>query len=376
MAEGSKRDYYEVLGVDKGADAAALKSAFRKLALEHHPDKNKGDKASEEKFKEASEAYDVLSNPEKRAKYDQFGHGGFQGFGGAGGAAYGNVNINDIFGEIFGDMFGGARGGGGGGRQRARGADLRYNLDISFEEAAFGKEVQVRLRRPKACTECDGTGSKTKKTRTCPTCGGAGEVRFTQGFFAVSRACSTCGGSGQTVADPCKGCKGSGHVDSESNITVKIPPGVDSGTRVRLAGEGEPGDHGAASGDLYVVIQVREHPIFVREDYDVLCEVPVRFPQAALGAEIDVPTLDGPVKMKIPAGTQSGKVFRLKHKGVPHLHGGGRGDQHVRVHVEVPKDLSAKQRELLQAFAEACSENVNPQTKGFFDKVKELFGDK
>jgi molecular chaperone DnaJ len=370
MAGAGKRDYYEVLGVERGADGDTLKSAFRKIAMASHPDRNPGDKAAEERFKEASEAYEVLSDSEKRARYDQFGHAGFQGFGGAGGG-FRSVDINDIFGEIFGDIFGG---GGRRGRSRSRGADLRYNLEISFEEAAFGCDVQVKIPRPKKCETCDGTGSKSKQTRTCPTCGGAGEVRFTQGFFAVARACGQCGGTGTTVTDPCKDCKGSGKVESQTNLQVKIPPGVDTGTRVRLAGEGEVGEHGGAPGDLYVVVHVKEHPIFVREEYEVLCEVPISFTQAALGDQLEVPTLDGKVKMKIPAGTQTGKVFRLKGKGIPHLHSGGRGDQHVRVMVETPTELNGKQRELLEQFAAASGEKTNPQTSSFFEKVKQLFG--
>jgi molecular chaperone DnaJ len=354
----TKRDYYEVLGVERTCDAPTMKSAFRKLAMQYHPDRNAEDGA-EEKFKEASEAYEVLSDPDKRARYDQFGHRGVEGFGGGAAGFGGNVNINDIFGEIFGDIFGQR------GRQRQarnRGADLRYNLEISFEEAAFGAEVTVKIPRPKRCDVCDGTGSKTKQTRQCPTCGGAGEVRFTQGFFAVSRACSQCNGSGTIVADPCKNCKGSGKLESETSLQVKIPGGVDAGTRVRLAGEGEIGEHGGPPGDLYVVVHVKEHPLFVREEYEVLCEVPISFTQ------------DGKVKMKIPQGTQSGKVFRLKGKGIPHLHGAGRGDQHVRVTVETPTELNSEQREILENFARACGEGVNPQSKSFFEQVKKLFG--
>lgn len=362
----AKRDYYEVLGVERNTDADGLKKAFRKLAMQHHPDRNPGDKEAEEKFKEASEAYEVLSDPDRRARYDRFGHQGVEGFGGQG---FGNVNINDIFGEIFGDIFGG----GGRRRQRNRGADLRYNLELTFEEAAFGAEVSVKIPRPKRCGECDGTGSKSKQMRTCPTCGGAGEVRFTQGFFAVARTCNQCGGSGHVVSDPCKACKGAGKTDSVSELSVKIPPGVDTGTRVRLAGEGEPGENGGPSGDLYVVVHVKEHALFHREEYEVFCEVPVSFVQAALGAQLEVPTLDGMVKMKVPEGTQSGKIFRLKGKGIPHLHGAGRGDQHVRVVVETPQNLSNKQRELLEKFAEASGEDVNPQSKSFFEKVAELF---
>ncbi len=367
MPAGTKRDYYEVLGVDRNADGDALKRAFRKLAMEHHPDRNPGDKDSEERFKEASEAYEVLSDSDKRTRYDRFGHAGFQGFGGD--AGFQGVNINDIFGEIFGDIFGG---GGRRARTRNRGADLRYNLELTFEEAAFGTEVGVKIPRPKRCEACEGTGSKSKQLRTCPTCGGAGEVRFTQGFFAVARTCSQCGGTGQVVTDPCKTCRGAGKTDAVSELMVKIPPGVDTGTRVRLAGEGEPGEQGGPPGDLYVVVHVKEHALFHREEYEVFCEVPVSFAQAALGAQIEVPTLDGMTKMKVPEGTQSGKIFRLKGKGIPHLHGGGRGDQHVRVVVETPQNLTSKQRELLEQFAQACGEEANPQSKSFFQKVKEL----
>ncbi len=363
-----KRDYYEVLGVEKNADDDTLKKAFRKLAMQHHPDRNPGDKGAEDKFKEASEAYEVLADNAKRARYDRFGHAGVGGFGGSEG--FSNVNINDIFGEIFGDVFGGGRGG----RQvRNRGADLRYNLGLSFNEAAFGAEVTVKIPRPKRCEVCAGTGSKSKETRTCSTCGGAGEVRFTQGFFAVARTCSQCQGTGKMVVDPCRTCRGQGRVESQSELTVKIPAGVDTGTRVRVAGEGEPGENGGPSGDLYVVVEVKEHPLFHREDSEVLCVVPITFVQATLGTELDVPTLDGMVKMKIPAGTQSEKVFRLKNKGIPHLHGGGRGDQHVRVVVETPQQLSAKQRELLEQFAQASAEEMSPQTKGFWKTVKQLF---
>ena len=366
-AARKKRDYYEVLGVSRQASPPELKSAYRKLALQYHPDRNPGDKEAEEAFKEASEAYEVLSDPDRRARYDQFGHAGvpfeFGGFGGAG--------INDVLSEIFGDIFGGGRSRRGG---RARGADLRYNLELNFEEAAFGTEVTVKIPRPKRCEVCEGTGSKDKQLRTCQTCGGAGEIRYTQGFFSVSRPCSTCGGMGSVASAPCGRCRGAGRYDSESKLSVKIPPGVDNGTRVRLVGEGEPGDHGGPAGDLYVVAHVKEHPLFVREDAEVLCEVPVSFVQAALGDHVEVPTLEGMVKMRIPPGTQSGKVFRLKHKGIPHLHGGGRGDQHVRVVVETPTDLSGEQRQLLERFAELAGERTQPQVKSFLDKVRELFG--
>ncbi|WP_224248599.1 molecular chaperone DnaJ [Hyalangium gracile] len=373
-AAGQKRDYYEILGVQKNVSPQELKSAFRKVALQYHPDRNPGNKEAEEKFKEASEAYEVLSDPERRARYDRFGHAGASGQGFEGFGGFQGVNINDIFGDIFGEIFGGARGRGGRGGP-GRGADLRYNLEISFEEAAFGCRPKVPIPRPKKCETCSGSGSKSgMPPKPCATCGGVGEVRFTQGFFAVSRTCSDCNGTGAVIPDPCSKCKGSGKVPSEEVIEVNIPAGVDNGTRVRLSGMGEPGDRGGTPGDLYVTVIVREHPLFQREDYEVFCEVPISFTQAALGAKIDVPTLDGKVKMTIPSGTQSGKVFRLKGKGIPHLHSQQRGDQHVRVIIETPTELSSKQRELLEKFAEASGEESHPQSKSFFDKVKELFG--
>jgi molecular chaperone DnaJ len=367
-AAATKRDYYEVLGVNRQANGAELKSAYRKLALQYHPDRNPGDALAEDRFKEASEAYEVLSDPEKRARYDRFGHAGnvFEGFGG-----FNPSSINDVLGEIFGDIFGGGRARRGG---RNRGADLRYNLEITFEEAAFGSEVQVKIPKPKRCEACEGTGSRDKQLRTCPSCGGAGELRYTQGFFSVSRPCTTCGGAGSMPTAPCPQCRGAGRIEAQSTLTVKIPPGVDTGTRVRLTGEGEPGEHGGPPGDLYVVVHVKDHPLFVREDTEVLCEMPISFVQAALGAQLDVPTLEGKVKLKIPGGTQSGKVFRLKGKGIPHLHGSGRGDQHVRVVVETPTHLTAEQKALLENFGELAGEQTHPQTKSFFDKVRELFG--
>jgi molecular chaperone DnaJ len=367
-AAATKRDYYEVLAVSRQCTPAELKTAYRKLALQYHPDRNPGDTQAEDLFKEASEAYEVLSDPDKRARYDRFGHAGntFEGFGG-----FNAASINEVLGEIFGDIFGGTRARRGG---RSRGADLRYNLEVSFEEAAFGSEVQVKIPKPKRCEACDGTGSKDKQIRTCPSCGGAGELRYTQGFFSVSRPCSTCSGSGSTATNPCPNCRGAGRYESQTTLSVKIPPGVDTGTRVRLAGEGEPGDHGGPSGDLYVVVHVKDHPLFVREDTEVLCEVPISFVQAALGAQVDVPTLEGKHKLKIPSGTQSGKIIRIKGKGIPHLHGGGRGDQHVRILVETPTHLTAEQKALLERFADLSGEETHPQTKSFFEKVRELLG--
>src|SRR6266536_284776 len=335
-----KRDYYEVLGVGREADEQELKSAYRKLAHQFHPDKNPGDKASEDRFKEASEAYEVLSDPEKRARYARFGHvngqnpfeGGFP-FGGAAGAS-----INDIFGDIFGEMFGGARRP----RSRPRGSDLRYHLVLSFEEAAFGTTARIQIPRPRRCATCKGSGAKPgTQPRTCPTCGGAGLQR------------------------------------EEATVEVKVPAGLDTGTRLKLAGEGEPAPQpGAAPGDLYVVVQVREHPIFRREETEVVCEMPISFTQAALGASVDVPTLDGPVNMKIPAGTHSGKVFRLRGKGIPSLGGSGRGDQHVRVLVETPTHLTKEQKERSERFASLSGEKTHPQSRSFWEKVGDLIANK
>jgi molecular chaperone DnaJ len=367
-----KRDYYEVLGVPRDADDQALKSAYRKLAHQYHPDKNPGDKASEDRFKELTEAYAVLSDAEKRARYDRFGHqNGQNPF--EGGPFAGGANINDIFGDIFSEMFGGGM---RGGRQRGRprGSDLRYHLELSFEDAAFGTTARIEIPRPRRCEPCKGSGAKPGTSpRSCPTCGGSGEIRLTQGFFSIARTCHHCGGTGQVIAEKCPGCGGQGQVREDATVEVKVPAGVDTGTRLKLSGEGEPAPApGAQAGDLYVVVQVREHPIFRREDTEVVCEMPISFSQAALGAQIDVPTLDGPVKMKIPAGTQSGKVFRLRGKGIPALGGSGRGDQHVRVSVETPTHLTKEQKELLERFAELSGEQTNPKAQGFWEKVAEL----
>lgn len=368
-----KRDYYEVLGVGRDADERALKKAYRALAHQFHPDKNPGDKSAEEKFKEASEAYAVLADPDKRAHYDRFGHsmpGGFDAGFGAGGA-YGAVNIQEIFGDIFGDLFGGRRGRGG----AARGSDLRYHLEITFEEAAFGASKDVVIPRLEECATCDGSGAAAgSKPKTCASCGGAGEIRVSQGFFAIAKTCPACGGAGKTVDKPCKDCDGRGQKEQERTLAVKVPGGVNDGTRLRFVGEGEAGRGGGPRGDLYIVLSIKPHPLFTRDDENVLCEVPLSFPQAALGCSLDVPTLDGKVTMKIPSGTQPGALFRLKGKGIPALRGGGRGDQLVKVRIEVPKTLDDTQRDLLEKFAAASGDNVHPDHKSFFDKVKELFG--
>ncbi len=374
-----KRDYYELLGVGRDADAAALKAAYRKLAHQYHPDKNQGDKASEEKFKEITEAYAVLSDEQKRARYDQFGFAGGSGpaddpfgFGRGGGAS-----INDIFGEIFGEMFGGAAGGGRRQRQRTRGNDFRYHLELTLEEAAFGVEKVLEIPKARRCEPCTGTGAKPGTSpRTCPTCNGTGELRLTQGFFSIARTCHQCQGAGRVIVDKCQACGGTGAVREVARVSVKIPPGVDTGTRVRSTGDGEPSPvPGGQAGDLYVVIQVKEHGLFQREGTAIVCEVPISFVQAALGGTIDVPTLDGPVKHKLSAGTQTGSSFKLKGKGVPELQGSGRGDQHVVVVVETPTHLTREQKVLLEKFEELSGGETHPRSRSFWDKAADLWRD-
>lgn len=367
-----KKDYYELLGVSRNAGEEEVKKAYRKLALKYHPDRNPGDKQSEEKFKEVSEAYQVLVDPQKRAQYDQFGHAAF-GDGGpfAGGFDF-TSGFEDIFGDIFGEFFGA---GTGKRRSRTKGDDLRYNLTITFEEAAFGAEKKIKIPRHGSCDTCHGSGSKPGTSpRSCPTCRGRGQVSFQQGFFSISRTCNQCHGQGSIISDPCATCNGAGRVRKYHTLSVRIPPGVDTGSRLKLRGEGEGGLSGGPAGDLYVVIQVEPHPLFVRDGVDIICEVPVSFVQAALGAEIDVPTLDGKVKMKVPAGSQSGKIFRLKGKGIRDVQGYHQGDQLVRVVVETPTHLTSRQKELLKEFASLGGEEIYPLSKGFFEKVKQLFG--
>ncbi len=372
MAE--KNDYYEILGVSRDATESELKSAYRKLAHKYHPDKNPGDKAAEENFKKASEAYGVLSDAQKRAQYDRFGHAGM---GGAAGEDFGaGINIQDIFGDIFGDFFGG---GGGGQRKRTRaerGADLRYNLKISFKEAAFGTEKEVTINRLENCSTCSGSGAKAgSKKETCQACGGAGEIRMQKGFFAVSQTCPSCHGQGTRITDPCTQCKGSGRERHSRKIVVKVPAGIEDDMQLRYSGEGEGGVNGGPRGDLYIAVSIDEHPIFERDGANILCQVPISFSSAALGSKIDVPTIDGKVQMNIPAGTQSGAVFRLKEKGIVRMRAGNkRGDQLVTVRVEVPKKLSARQKELLKEFDEISQDESHPEHKSFFDKVRELFG--
>jgi molecular chaperone DnaJ len=368
----SKRDYYDILGLERNSGEDEIKKAYRKLALQYHPDRNPGDKQAEEKFKELSEAYQVLADPEKRTKYDQFGHAAFGTNGPFQGGFDFSHGFEDIFGDVFGEFFGGGRG-----RTRARaqrGEDLRYNLEVDFEEAAFGTEKKIKIPRHGRCDTCSGSGAKQGTTpQPCPTCRGSGQMNFQQGFFTVSRTCSQCQGQGQIIANPCTTCRGAGTVRKFHTISVKIPAGVDTGSRLKLRGEGEFGTLGGPSGDLYVVIVLKEHPIFTRDGVEVICEVPISFVNAALGAEIEVPTLEGKVKMKIPAGTQSNAVFRLKGKGIRDVHGYRRGDEHVRVIIETPTHLTTRQKQLLKDFAEEGGEEAHPIAKGFFDKVKELF---
>ena len=381
----SKRDYYEVLGVSKTATQDELKKAYRKLARKYHPDLNKDNEEAAEKFKECNEAYSVLSDDQKRAQYDQFGHAAFEnggmggggGFGGAGGfGGFGGSGMEDIF-----DMFFGGQGGRGGNRAKSgpqRGADLRFDLEITFEEAAFGLEKEINLYRDETCDHCHGEGAESgSKVESCPECNGTGYVRFTQntmfGQMVNERPCSRCKGEGKIISEPCKECRGKGTVKRNKKLKVKIPAGVDNGSRLRVSGEGEAGAKGGPSGDLYVYLYVKPHKFFERDGTTVLCEVPINIVQATLGADIKVPTLDGQVTMKVPEGTQPGKILRLKGKGIPSLRGGGRGDQLVRIKVVVPTKLSDKQKDALRKFADISKDNINPEEKSFMDKVKDFF---
>ncbi len=370
----ARRDYYEILGVHKNASDVEIKKAYRKLAMQHHPDKNpEGKDAAVEKFKEATQAYEVLSDSQKRANYDQYGFAGVEGAGTGGG--FGNSDFSDIFGDIFGDFFGTAQ---GHGRSRSmRGADLRYNMTITFEESAFGKETAIKIPKVEACAKCGGTGCKPGTSpKVCAQCRGTGQVRYQQGFFSISRACGTCRGEGKVITDPCPDCRGQKYVEREKTLSVKIPPGVDSGSRMRLSGEGEPGSLGGPPGDLYIVITVKDHPIFLREGDDIICDVPINFVTAALGGDIEVPTLKEKVALKIPSGTQTGKVFKLKGKGIPNVKGYGTGDLLVRVFVETPASLTSRQKELLREFEKLSGDSAHPISGNFWDKVKDIFNSK
>jgi molecular chaperone DnaJ len=376
----AKRDYYQVLGVAKDATEADLKKAYRRLAMKFHPDRNPDDKDAEENFKEAKEAYEVLTDPQKRAIYDQHGHAGIdaakQGGGPGGAGGFGGADFGDIFGEVFGDIFGAGRRGGGR-SQVFRGADLRYGLELDLHDAVFGRTAEIEIPKLMECETCHGTGAaKGHSPVTCETCDGAGQVRMSQGFFQLQQTCPRCRGTGKIVKNPCDKCLGQGRIRRSKKLSVKIPAGVDTGDRIRLAGEGEAGRNGGPPGDLYVEVQVREHPIFERDGEHLSCEVPVSYATAVLGGSVDVPTLEGEVSLKIPAETQSGRVFRLREKGVKPVRGGGRGDLFCRVVVETPVKLNAEQRELLRKFDESLKRDGGqhtPRAQGFFDGVRRFF---
>ena len=374
----AKRDFYDVLGVNKNASPEELKSAYRKLAVKHHPDKNPGDKAAEEKFKEAGEAYGILSDQEKKQNYDNFGHAAFEGGGGRPsggfGGGFGGADFSDIFEDFFGDF-------GGGGRSRGRrstnnrGSDLRYDLSISLEEAYEGKKQDIKFSTTEKCNTCKGNGSKPGSSPDrCTTCGGNGKVRSNQGFFTVQQTCPQCAGSGEEITNPCSDCNGQGSNQTSKKISVTIPKGVDDGTRIRLAGKGEAGTKGGASGDLYLFINVNTHDLFKRSDENLFFEFPISIADAALGTTIEIPTIDGgKAKIKIPDGTQNGKQFRLKGKGMPYMRGSGNGDLYVQINTEVPISLNKAQKELLEKFREIENEKSNPSIKKFFQKAKNFW---
>jgi len=383
----TKRDYYEVLGVERAATPEEVKKAYRKLAVKYHPDKNPGDKSAEDKFKELGEAYEILSNPDKRSAYDRFGHQAFtQGGGGGGGYGAGHDPF-EVFREVFGGGRGGAGGGifesifgegfaqeGGAGGGRGRGADLRYDMQITFEEAARGVEKEIEISKLQSCETCRGTGAEPgSRVTTCATCGGHGQVAVARGFFNIAQTCPRCKGAGQTIEKACHTCRGEGRMEKTAKIKIKIPAGVDDGTRLRSSGQGEGGARGGAAGDLYVVLHVAPHDVFQREGTDLFCSVPISFVLAALGGEVKVPTLDGSAVLKVPAGTPSGKTFRLRGKGFPEVHSRSVGDLHVKLYVEVPTKLNLDQRHKLQAFADSCDETTHPEEASFFRKAKEFF---
>lgn len=378
----AKRDYYEVLEVTKNSSPEDIKKAYRKMAVKYHPDKNPGNKEAEEKFKEASEAYEVLSDQQKKAAYDQYGHAAFDARSrGAGGGGF-----HDPF-DLFREAFGGSGGGGGsifddlfGGGNRSnpngpeRGSDLRYDLEITFEEAALGTTREISISKADQCDTCHGSGAAPgSSTKKCQTCGGNGQVIMSRGIFSIQQTCPTCQGAGKTIEKPCKSCRGTGREDKKSSINLRIPPGVDTGTRLRSTGNGESGLRGGPSGDLYVVLHIKEHEIFERELDNIICEVPINFAIATLSGEVEVPTLQGKASIKIPAGTQSGTTFRLRGRGIKSIKGHGTGDLLIRVNVEVPTKLNQKQKAKLEEFAELCGEDVNPIAKSFLERAKEFF---
>jgi molecular chaperone DnaJ len=383
----AKRDFYEVLGVQRGASADEIKKAYRKKAKELHPDRNADNPDAEAQFKEANEAYDVLKDADKKAAYDRFGHAAFDG-GMAGGARAGGFGgpqgqgdfasaFSDVFEDLFGDFMGGQQRGGGRGSRATRGSDLRYNLKISLEDAYSGLQKQITVPSAVLCSACSGSGSEGgSEPVTCPTCSGMGKVRAQQGFFTVERTCPTCAGAGQIVKNPCKACGGAGRVQKERALNVNIPAGVETGTRIRLSGEGEAGLRGGPSGDLYIFIEVGDHPLFQREGMDLYCRVPVSMTRAALGGEVEVPTIEGGrSRVKVPEGSQSGRQMRLRGKGMPALRGTGMGDMYIELAVETPVKLNAEQKELLRKFEESCAKSNNPDASGFFDKVRKFWDD-
>ncbi|MGS0741164.1 molecular chaperone DnaJ [Glaciimonas sp. GG7] len=376
----AKRDFYEILGVAKNASDEEIKKSYRKLAMKHHPDRNPDSKGAEDKFKEGKEAYEMLSDPQKREAYDRYGHAGVDPNMGGGGGGNGG-GFADAFGDIFGDIFGGGggqqRGGRGGGPQVYRGADLRYNLEITLEQAAHGFDTTIRVPSWDACEPCHGSGAKPgTQPVTCPTCGGHGQVRMQQGFFSIQQTCPKCHGSGKVIAEPCTSCAGAGRIKRNKTLEVKIPEGIDDGMRIRSSGNGEPGTNGGPPGDLYVEIHIKEHGVFQRDGDDLHCEMPISFAKAALGGEIEVPTLNGKVSFTIPEGTQSGKTFRLRSKGIKGVRSGYAGDLFCHVVIETPVKLSDRQKELLRDFDLLTTEGGakhNPQSKSWKDKVKEFF---
>ncbi len=382
----AKRDYYEILGVARNASEQDMKSAYRRLAKECHPDRNAGDKDAERKFKEINEAYEALKDPQKRAAYDQFGHAAFEGGMGGRGGPHGfgpdfASSMSDIFDNLFGDMLHGARAGQGGQRRgtgRERGADLRYNLDITLADAYGGKTAEIIVPASVSCETCSGSGAKPgTKPKTCATCGGAGKVRASQGFFTIERTCPGCQGRGEMIDDPCATCHGSGRVTKERKLSVNIPQGVEDGTRIRLAGEGEAGLRGGPAGDLYIFLSIKPHAFFQRDGADVFCKVPIAMTTAALGGQIEVPTLEGTTtRVKVPEGTESGKQFRLKGKGMPVLRSKVTGDMYIQVDVETPKNLTRRQRDLLEEFEKESHRETSPESAGFFSRVKDFFDGK
>jgi len=376
-ATAVKADYYEVLGVSRECSETELKTAYRKLAMQYHPDRNPNNPSAEEKFKACSEAYQVLSDAEKRAAYDRYGHAAFSGGAAPGGNPFAGAGFQGDLGDIFGDLFGEMFNMGGSGRKASRvqrGRDLRYDLTLEFEEAVFGIEKEITIRRMETCQDCKGTGAaRGKAPVTCTQCGGRGQQRFQQGFFSVARTCSVCGGTGTLIVDPCQTCRGETRVQAEHKILVKVPAGVEQDTRIRYQGEGEAGKFAGPAGDLYVVLSVKAHKFFERDGDDLHCVMPISFPQAALGTELEIQTLEGPATIKVPEGTQSGKEFKLRGKGVPHLNSHGKGDLIVEIRVQTPSKLNKQQKELLRELSETLVIENTPTSRGIFDKVKEMF---